>query len=69
MYQRYSGYRGGLKKIPAGMMRERHPEVMIEQAVKRMLPKNTLSRKIFKRLKIYAGSEHPHAAQKPQKAD
>jgi large subunit ribosomal protein L13 len=46
-------------------MRERHPDRMIQHAVLRMLPKNNLSRKLFRRLKVYAGQEHPHVAQKP----
>jgi large subunit ribosomal protein L13 len=69
IYRQFSGYRGGLKEIPASAMRERHPDRMIKRAVVRMLPKNNMSRKIFRRLKVYAGVEHPHAAQKPQKVD
>ena len=65
IYKRYSGFRGGLKEVKASAVRERHPDRMILQAVKGMLPKNTLSRKMFSRLKVYAGSEHPHAAQNP----
>lgn len=66
MYQRYSGHRGGQKSVPAAVMRERHPDRMIRLAVQGMLPKNTLSRGMLRRLKVYAGSAHPHAAQKPQ---
>jgi len=66
IYQRYTGHRGGLKETPASVMRERHPERMIQLAVKGMLPKNNLSRKIFTKLKVYAGDQHPHAAQNPQ---
>ncbi len=69
IYQRYSGYRSGLQRIPANVLRERHPDRMIVQAVKRMLPKNKTSRKIMTRLKVYAGDKHPHAAQKPRKAE
>jgi len=58
-----------LKRIPAGEMLKRHPERVIERAVKGMLPKNRLGRKLFKRLKVYAGPDHPHAAQKPEKLE
>ena len=64
-YQRYSGYRSGLKEIPASALRQKHPEWMVSLAVKRMLPKNNLSRNVFRRLKVYAGDQHPHAAQCP----
>jgi large subunit ribosomal protein L13 len=66
LYHRYSGYRGGLKSETAAAVRERHPERLIEGAVKGMLPKNNLSRKMYRRLKVYTGSEHPHEAQNPQ---
>ncbi|WP_124726433.1 50S ribosomal protein L13 [Staphylospora marina] len=66
MYYRHSGYPGGLKVTPAAEMRAKHPERLIELAVKGMLPKNTLGRQQFKKLKVYAGSEHPHEAQKPE---
>jgi large subunit ribosomal protein L13 len=66
MYYRHSGYPGGLKVTPAAEMRAKHPERLIELAVKGMLPKNTLGRQQFKKLKVYAGSEHPHQAQKPE---
>ncbi len=69
IYTRYSGYPGGLKRIPAGEMLKRHPERVIERAVKGMLPKNRLGRKLYKRLKVYAGPDHPHAAQKPEKLE
>lgn len=64
-YHRYSGYMGGLKSIDARTVRETDPERMIVQAVKGMLPKNRLSRQIIKKLKVYGGEEHPHAAQQP----
>lgn len=64
IYQTYSGWRGGLKETTAKELRSRHPEDIIKLAVKGMLPHNNLSRKLFKRLKVYAGSEHPHTAQK-----
>ena len=63
IYQHYTGYRSGLKETPASVMRERHPERMIELAVRGMLPKNKLSRKILRHLKVYVGAEHPHEAQ------
>lgn len=66
IYTRYSGYPGGLKRIPAHVMRQQHPDYIITHAVKNMLPKNHLSRRIISRLKVYAGADHPHAAQKPQ---
>jgi len=69
IYQRYSGHANGLKRIPAARVRERHPDRMIYQAVRGMLPNNTMSRKLVKRLKVYAGEEHPHAAQNPAKLD
>jgi large subunit ribosomal protein L13 len=66
IYQRYTGHRSGLKEIPASAVREHHPDRMIRLAVKGMLPKNNLSRKILTKLKVYAGDQHPHAAQNPQ---
>lgn len=66
VYLNYSGWRGGLKEVTARVMRDRHPDRMIKRAVKRMLPKSKLSRTMFGRLKVYAGGEHPHVAQKPQ---
>ena len=64
-YWRYSYYPGGRKFIPFRTMMKEHPERVIEQAVKRMLPKNKLAPQMLSKLKVYAGSEHPHAAQKP----
>lgn len=66
VYKRYSGYRDGLKLIPVARVRERHPERIVESAVKGMLPKNTLARDMFKRLKVYKGGAHPHEAQAPK---
>ncbi len=63
---RYSGYPGGLKEMPIATMLERQPERVIELAVKGMLPKNTLGRAMGKKLKVYAGPEHPHQAQQPR---
>jgi len=65
-YHRYSGYPGGLKSVDAQTVRENDPERMIQQAVKGMLPKNRLSRQVIKKLKVYGGEDHPHAAQQPQ---
>ena len=65
-YQRYSGFRGGLKHFTAAEMREKHPDRMIKEAVWGMLPKNTIARKMMTRLKVFAGAEHTHAAQKPE---
>lgn len=66
MYRRYSGYPGGLKEVTAGKMQQKYPERLIEFAVKGMLPKGPLGRKMFRKLKVYAGGEHPHRAQSPQ---
>lgn len=64
--KRYSGYPGGLREIPYGTVREKNPERLVEQAVRRMLPKNRLGRQMFAKLKVYAGPEHPHHAQRPE---
>jgi large subunit ribosomal protein L13 len=66
MYYRHSGYPGGLKELTLGRMLEEHPARVIELAVKGMLPKNKLGRKMIKKLKVYAGPEHPHQAQQPE---
>ena len=66
IYYRHSGYMGGLKAVSLRRMLETHPERVIEYAVKGMLPKNRLGRKMYKKLKVYASPEHPHQAQKPQ---
>ena len=66
LYQSYSGYAGGLKKVKASVVRTKNPAYIVEHAVKDMLPKNHMSRKQIERLKVYAGAEHPHTAQKPQ---
>ena len=65
-YYRHSGYPGGLKTRTLGEMLERRPEEVLRRAVKGMLPRNRLARKQLTKLKIYAGPEHPHQAQKPQ---
>ena len=64
-YTWYTGY-PGQKSITAGTRRERKPEMILSEAVRRMLPKNKLARQMLKKLKVYAGSEHPHQAQNPQ---
>ncbi len=66
IYYRHSGYPGGLKEESFERLRERRPAAIVERAVKGMLPKNRLGRQIGKKLKVYAGGEHPHEAQKPQ---
>ncbi|HSM37364.1 MAG TPA: 50S ribosomal protein L13 [Longimicrobiales bacterium] len=65
-YFRHSGYMGGEKHIPFKTMIEKHPERVITLAVKGMLPKNNLGRLMRKKLKVYAGPEHPHEAQQPE---
>lgn len=65
-YHRFTGYIGNLKTETLGQALERHPERVIEIAVKGMLPKNPLGRAMYRKLKVYAGSEHPHAAQQPK---
>lgn len=65
VYRRYSGYPGGLKQIPFSIQMEKDPTKVIRHAVRLMLPKNRLGRKMLKRLRIYPGEEHPHGAQKP----
>ncbi|NRQ33202.1 50S ribosomal protein L13 [Nonomuraea sp. NN258] len=62
---RHSGYPGGLRSVSYGELMEKRPEKAVEKAVKGMLPKNSLGRKMAKKLKVYAGSEHPHQAQRP----
>ena len=66
MYHRHSGYPGGLREMTLRQQLEKHPTRPIEIAVRGMLPKNRLGRKMIKKLKVYAGSEHPHQAQQPE---
>jgi large subunit ribosomal protein L13 len=66
MYYRYSGYPGGLKEITLRNLLQKHPTRVIKHAVRGMLPKNRLGRRMFKKLKVYAGPDHPHAAQQPK---
>lgn len=68
-YVRYTGYPGGQRFTSAKEMLEKHPERLIEKAVKGMLPKNKLGRRLFTNLKVYTGAEHSHEAQKPEKVD
>ena len=65
MYYRHSGYPGGLRSTTLGRTLETHPERVLERAVSGMLPKGPLGRQMARKLKVYAGSEHPHAGQKP----
>ncbi|MEA3297237.1 MAG: 50S ribosomal protein L13 [candidate division Zixibacteria bacterium] len=68
-YYRYSGYPGGLRKITFAQQMQKKPEQTFFLAVRRMLPKNRLGRKLIKKLHVYAGPEHPHKAQKPEKLE
>ncbi|MEK6607545.1 MAG: 50S ribosomal protein L13 [Myxococcota bacterium] len=65
LYRQHSQYPGGLTTFTAAQVRQRHPENLVKLAVKRMLPNTPLGRVIFKKLKVYASPEHPHAAQNP----
>lgn len=69
IYYSHSGFPGGLKAVPFKRMLEKHPERIIEKAVKGMLPKNTLGRAMNRKLKVYAGADHPHEAQNPRKIE
>ena len=66
VYYRHSGYPGGIKAKSLGKMRNEHPERVIAAAVKGMMPRNPLGRAMLRKLKVYAGPSHPHAAQQPQ---
>jgi large subunit ribosomal protein L13 len=68
-YLAYSGYPGGLKETPVQRLLQKHPERVIEKAVKGMLPKNRLGRRLNRKLFVYAGPDHPHKSQKPEKVD
>jgi large subunit ribosomal protein L13 len=65
-YHHHTGYTGNLKSIPLGKLLKEHPERVLEFAVKGMLPKNTLGRAMFRKLHVFAGGQHPHAAQQPK---
>lgn len=69
MYHHHTGYIGNLKSVNLANLRKNHPDRIIKQSVKGMLPKNSLGRAMFKKLKVYAGSTHQHAAQQPQPLD
>lgn len=69
VYYRHSGRPGSLKQETAGERRARRPALLVEDAVRRMLPKNRLGRAMFRKLKVYAGPQHPHEAQQPQPFD
>ena len=69
VYYRHSGYPGGMKSETAGKRRQRRPAKLVEEAVSGMLPKGPLGRKQLKKLKVYAGGEHPHQAQQPVPLD
>jgi large subunit ribosomal protein L13 len=69
VYYRHTGYPGGIKGITARQMLERKPEQVIKNAVKGMLPKNRLGTGMLTKLKVYAGPDHPHEAQKPEKVE
>lgn len=66
MYYRHTGRPGSLKETTAGDLRKRYPERIVEFAVKGMLPKNSRGRQLYRKLKVYAGPEHPHQAQQPE---
>jgi len=66
VYYRHTGYIGGLKEITAEKLKAKRPEDLVRFAVRGMLPKNRLGRKLFKKLKVYSGNAHPHVAQQPE---
>lgn len=68
-YYRHSGYPGGIREMSLETLLEKHPERVLEKAVKGMLPKGPLGRKMLAKLKVYSGDEHPHTAQKPRSVD
>ena len=69
IYKRHTGYPGGLRELTFEQLMEKHPEEVVRHAVKGMMPNGKLGRKMFKKLKVYAGPEHDHAAQKPEVLD
>ena len=69
VYYNHSGYPGGLRERTAKVMKEKYPVEMVERAIKGMLPKNRLGRKMYKKLFVYEGAEHKHEAQKPEKVE
>ena len=69
IYRQHSGYEGGLREERARLVRSRKPERLVEEAVRGMLPKSKLGEAMYRKLKVYAGPDHPHAAQKPSKLE
>jgi large subunit ribosomal protein L13 len=69
IYRQHSGYEGGLREERARLVRQRKPERLVEEAVRGMLPKTKLGDAMYRKLKVYAGPDHPHAAQKPTKLE
>ena len=69
IYRQHSGYEGGLREERARLVRQRRPERLVEEAVHGMLPKGTLGAAMYRKLKVYAGPDHPHTAQKPSKLE
>lgn len=69
MYQRHTGYMGGLKELSYRKLIAKHPTLPVREAVRRMLPKSNLGRQMLRKLKIYAGPVHPHAAQEPRELE
>jgi large subunit ribosomal protein L13 len=69
IYRRHSGYEGGLREERAGVVRKRQPVRLMEEAVRGMLPKTKMGDAMYRKLKVYAGADHPHAAQQPQKTE
>ena len=69
IYRQHSGYEGGLREERARLVRQRKPERLVEDAVRGMLPKTKLGEAMYRKLKVYAGPDHPHAAQKPSKLE
>jgi large subunit ribosomal protein L13 len=69
VYRQHSGYEGGLREERARVVRQRRPERLVEEAVRGMLPKTKLGEAMYRKLKVYAGADHPHAAQKPARIE
>src|SRR5438477_1547526 len=69
IYRQHSGYEGGLREERARLVRQRHPEKLVEDAIHGMLPKTKMGEAMYRKLKVYAGADHPHAAQKPNKLE
>ncbi|MEO2174270.1 MAG: 50S ribosomal protein L13, partial [bacterium] len=69
IYRKHSGYMGGLREERASVVRKRQPHRLVEEAVRGMLPKTTLGKAMYKKLKVYADINHPHAAQQPKKIE